>query len=137
MRLVLHWLVPVSPLTLLTCVGWLLAYLEDRVRDVEPIAVRVPELSSSARGGEIAFAKYCAECHGSNAAGRPAGPPLIHPLYRSAHHADAIVQMAVRSGVGQHHWRFGDMPPIAAVADTRLEAIVRYVRDLQYANGLD
>ena len=48
MRRVLHWLVPLSLLTLLMAVGWLLDYLEVVIRDVEPIAVRVPPRSRRA-----------------------------------------------------------------------------------------
>ena len=64
-----------------------------------------------------------------NAAGGPAGPPLVHSIYRPA--------LAVRRGVRAHHWRFGDMPPQPAVREDEIGLIVRYVRELQRANGID
>ena len=56
--------------------------------------------------------------------------------YRPGHHGDAAFAMAVRNGVRQHHWRFGNMPPQPQVSDRELKAIVRYVREMQIANGI-
>ena len=70
-------------------------------------------LPSQAEGGEQLFAVNCAGCHGANAAGSDKGPTLISPIYRPGHHGDAAFQRAVREGVPQHHWFFGDMPPVA------------------------
>jgi hypothetical protein len=33
-----------------------------------------------------AFDRRCAECHGRDAAGTAVGPPLVHSIYRPAHH---------------------------------------------------
>jgi mono/diheme cytochrome c family protein len=99
--------------------------------------VNVPALSEEARTGQVVFDRLCASCHGANAAGGPAGPPLVHSIYRPAHHADVAFVLAVRRGVGAHHWRFGDMPPQPGLREDEIGLIVRYVRELQRANGID
>ena len=81
--------------------------------------MNVPAPSEEARNGQVVFDRLCASCHGANAAGGPAGPPLVHSIYRPAHHADVAFVLAVRCGVGAHHWRFGDMPPQPAVRGMR------------------
>ena len=100
------------------------------------VRVVVPELSELARKGQKAFEAYCAECHGRNAAGSDRGPPLVHRIYQPNHHADIAFASAARFGVRQHHWFFGDMPPRPEVTDEDIVAIVRYVRELQRANGI-
>lgn len=102
-----------------------------------PVALKVPMLSEEARAGQVAFDRVCAGCHGANAAGGPAGPPLVHAIYRPAHHADMTFTLAIRRGVAAHHWRFGNMPPQPAVGEEEIGLIVRYVRELQRANGID
>ncbi|NJO35044.1 MAG: cytochrome c [Rhodospirillales bacterium] len=43
---------------------------------------------------------------------------------------------AVKTGVRQHHWRFGDMPPQPRVTEEQVAAIVGFVREVQTANGI-
>lgn len=100
------------------------------------VKVRVPALSPTGKRGAAAFAKYCAACHGVNAAGSDKGPPLVHDIYNPGHHGDAAFVMAARRGVRSHHWRFGNMPPRPEVSDADLQAIIRYIRELQTANGI-
>ena len=100
-------------------------------------AMRIPELSAEAQAGKRAFDLSCARCHGENAGGSVAGPPLVHRTYQAAHHADVAFELAVRRGVRAHHWRFGDMPPEPAVAQVEVAQITRYVRELQRANGIE
>ncbi len=104
--------------------------------DAALVDVKVPPLSELARKGADAFAKNCSACHGRNAAGSGKGPPLVHDIYNPGHHADAAFVFAARRGVRQHHWRFGNMPPQPQVSDEELAAIIRYVRELQTANGI-
>lgn len=99
--------------------------------------LRIPELSVEAQAGKRAFDLHCARCHGDSGTGGPMGPPLAHRTYRAAHHADVAFELAVRRGVRAHHWRFGDMPPTAAVAGVEIVQITRYVRELQRANGIE
>lgn len=114
-------------------VGW--KALAPLLRDTT-IEVTVPKLSSIASAGKVAFDANCARCHGRNAAGTDQGPPLVHDIYNPGHHGDAAFFSAVRRGVQQHHWPFGNMPAQPHVSDAEIAAIVRYVRELQSANGI-
>lgn len=99
--------------------------------------VIVPELSRTAQDGEAAFNRFCATCHGRNAAGQDGvAPPLIHKVYEPGHHGDVSFMLAARSGVRAHHWPFGNMPPVEGITDGEIEEIVVYVRELQRANGI-
>jgi mono/diheme cytochrome c family protein len=103
----------------------------------ERLSVIVPELSAVARSGRDAFGRHCAQCHGGDAGGTASGPPLVHRVYRPAHHADVAFELAMRRGVVAHHWRFGNMPPTPVLTATDIDHITRYVRELQRANGID
>lgn len=72
----------------------------------------------------------------AHAAGTDHGPPPIHRYYEPGHHADVAFVLATQRGVQQHHWRFGDMPAQPQVTRPQIEAIIRYVRELQRANGI-
>ncbi|MEL0108389.1 MAG: cytochrome c [Rhodospirillaceae bacterium] len=100
------------------------------------IVVKVPQLSSLAKRGEKDFNTNCAVCHGKNASGTDKGPPLVHDIYNPGHHADMAFTLAVRRGTRRHHWPYGDMPPQPQVTKSQLKAIVKYVRELQKANGI-
>lgn len=100
------------------------------------VDVTVPALSPVAAAGEAAFVANCAECHGNNGSGTDQGPPLVHDIYNPGHHSDEAFYFAARQGVRQHHWRFGNMPPQPQATDAQLAEIVRYVRELQEANGI-
>lgn len=104
-----------------------------------PLAeVRVPDLSAAAQEGRALFDSSCSGCHGTNARGVDgAGPPLVHRIYEPSHHGDLAFQLAVAQGVRQHHWRFGDMPPVPGVRQNETAAITQYVRELQRANGIE
>jgi len=100
------------------------------------VSVKVPTLSQPAKVGKAAFDATCAQCHGANAAGSDKGPPLVHDIYNPGHHADYAFVLAAQRGVRQHHWPFGDMPPQPQVSEADIGAIVRYIRELQAANGI-
>ncbi|GMQ96186.1 MAG: hypothetical protein BMS9Abin14_703 [Gammaproteobacteria bacterium] len=114
-------------------VAWQLGWLGDRLA-VD--SVRVPELSRAAVAGQKAFDKNCARCHGARASGTGKGPPLIHDFYNPGHHPDSAFFAAAKSGVRQHHWQFGNMPARPEVSNSQMAAIIRYVRELQRANGI-
>ena len=103
----------------------------------QQIAVVVPELSPEATIGMAAFEMYCVECHGKHAAGTDKGPPLVHPIYRPAHHSDFSFVRAVTFGVPQHHWLFGSMPPQPQVGRQDIDRIIIYLRELQVASGIE
>jgi len=99
-------------------------------------SIRVPELSAVAALGQKAFDETCARCHGPRGSGTDQGPPLIHDIYNPGHHGDAAFYNAAKRGAKQHHWRFGNMPAQPQVSDSQITAIIRYVRELQQANGI-
>ena len=103
----------------------------------KPAVVAVPDLSEDARVGGDVVDRRCSTCHGRNAAGSGAGPPLVHRIYRPAHHADVAFALAIQRGVRSHHWKFGDMPPQPGLSAREVETLVRYVRELQRANGIE
>ena len=102
-------------------------------------AVNLPEtLSDAAQMGKRAFDAKCSACHGDNAAGREGnGPPLIHKIYEPSHHGDGAFMVAASNGVRQHHWSFGNMPPVEGITPAEVKAIVTYVREVQRANGIN
>ncbi|MHA1547449.1 MAG: c-type cytochrome [Alphaproteobacteria bacterium] len=101
------------------------------------VAVVVPStFSAQAGSGKALFEESCAACHGINASGTAAGPPLVHDIYNPGHHADESFARAARNGVPSHHWPYGDMPPIANIGVAQVRAITTYVRELQIANGI-
>jgi mono/diheme cytochrome c family protein len=109
-----------------------------RIKDLPPQSrgVTLPKLSPQALAGQQAFDANCAKCHGASGLGTDKGPPFLNPIYNPGHHSDEAFRIAVKRGVRQHHWSFGDMPPQPQVSDAELATIVRYVREMQQANGI-
>lgn len=129
-----------SPLVVITIfvlglgvVGW---RVFSPASDAIAVDVRIPNLSQTASIGKKAFDTNCAQCHGPSAAGSDKGPPLVHDIYNPGHHGDAAFVYAVKRGTRQHHWYFGNMQPVPRVSDADIAAIIRYVRELQQANGI-
>ena len=99
-------------------------------------AIKIPELSSQAQSGRVAYEDNCQACHGENGSGTDAGPPLINDIYNPGHHDDRSFYAAMKNGTPQHHWRFGNMPPQPQVKNVDGVNIIQYVRELQEANGI-
>lgn len=97
------------------------------------LALSVP---AEHRSGERIFNVHCVACHGKAAIGTAQGPPLLHIYYEPGHHSDAAFQMAVTHGVRQHHWNFGDMPPVPGLGSADVQQIAGYVRWLQREAGV-
>ena len=108
--------------------------IQKRANEIGTIVV--PELSAEARRGEIAFQNYCMVCHGENARGTDKGPPLLNRIYSPSHHSNVSFSRAVTLGARQHHWLFGDMPPLPQVGRENIDLIIIYMRELQKANGI-
>jgi mono/diheme cytochrome c family protein len=100
------------------------------------VDVEVGHLSSTASKGQVVFNTNCASCHGIDAAGGIGGPPLIHNIYNPGHHSNASFIRAVRNGVKQHHWQFGDMPPQKHVAFGDMVFLMKFIREIQQQNGI-
>ncbi len=103
---------------------------------INTVRVMLPELSAIAAQGQDLFNESCISCHGENASGSGNGPPLIHKIYRPGHHADGAFFNAALKGVRAHHWKFGNMPPVDGISQPEVVKIVRYLRELQRANGI-
>ncbi|SHM58088.1 Cytochrome c [Paracoccus solventivorans] len=121
---------------------WLWGQSDDAGRPAEEgqalAVVTMPAtLSPEAEVGQQAFAVNCASCHGTNAEGRAGtAPPLIHKIYEPGHHSDMAFVLAARNGVRAHHWPFGNMAPVPGLTDADLGGIIRFVREVQVANGI-
>lgn len=101
-----------------------------------PSQATLEKITRKGMAGKPVYERSCASCHGAAGQGSKQGPPLVHKTYNPGHHADEAFRRAIRSGVKQHHWYFGDMPERPEVTDTEIPKIVRYVRELQEANGI-
>ncbi|NNC91494.1 MAG: cytochrome c [Acidimicrobiia bacterium] len=101
----------------------------------------VSGVSSDATGdveaGEQLYDAKCAECHGEDLRGTDRGPSHLSVVYEPSHHGDAAFLLAARQGVRQHHWDFGDMPPIDGLSDEDLASITAYVRSVQEREGFE
>ena len=91
-------------------------------------------LSQLAIAGKELYQIRCSGCHGNDAKGSPAGPSLLHPVYRSVTRRD--FHRAISEGVPAQRWHFGDMPASPDLSFNDIEFIARYVRELQSPNKL-
>ena len=101
------------------------------------VDVTVGVLSNQAQFGQQVFNAKCADCHGLNGSGTRKGPPLIHAIYNPGHHSNKSFYRAVRNGVKQHHWPYGDMPPQKSVGFSEMGALVKFIREVQVFNGIE
>lgn len=92
-------------------------------------------VADSTRGRQL-FLENCARCHGRDARGTNQGPPLIHKIYEPSHHSNFAFYRAIARGSRQHHWDFGDMPPVAGVDARAAGDIVAYLREEQRRAGI-
>lgn len=81
--------------------------------------------------GKISYQSNCMKCHGKNLSGTTKGPSLLDDVYKSSHHADLSFYYAVKNGVRQHHWQFGDMPMVTGVSPQSVSDIISYIRWMQ------
>ena len=93
-------------------------------------------LPADLHDGFTAFTTFCSECHGEGAMGTDQGPPLVHIYYEPSHHGDNSFVSAASMGVPQHHWDFGDMPPVEGISDPEVFSVIDYVRHLQREVGI-
>lgn len=95
-----------------------------------------PGLMPNPAAGKPLFVKNCASCHGQDLKGTDKGPPFLHRVYESSHHADAAFQLAVKNGARAHHWRFGDMLPVQGLSPDDVAHITAYIRMQQRIAGI-
>ncbi|OOG27645.1 cytochrome C [Thioalkalivibrio denitrificans] len=100
---------------------------------------RIPPegFQTDVRRGRELFQANCMECHGADALGTDQGPPLIHRIYEPSHHSDLAFYIAIARGTHQHHWEFGDMPPVPAVDGEDAAHIIAWIRQEQREAGIE
>ena len=103
-----------------------------RARNFLPAVGYQPDIAL----GQSRYQEVCARCHGVSLNGSSEGPPLIDATYAPAHHADLSFYHAVKNGVKQHHWQFGDMPMLTGLTPGQVSDIVLYVRKNQQLAGI-
>lgn len=95
------------------------------------------EVAGKSTEGAALFDANCAACHGSNLRGTSKGPSLLSSFYEPNHHGDQAFRSAIAAGSPQHHWTFGNMPPVPGLNDDEVTAIISYVRTIQDREGFD
>jgi cytochrome c5 len=100
------------------------------------IAAEPIEIPFKLAKGQVLYEKYCSSCHGVQLDGSDKGPPLVHPYYKPSHHGDKAFYRAALNGVKQHHWNFGDMPPVAGMTPGKMDSVLPYVRYYQQQKKL-
>ncbi len=103
---------------------------EHHVTAVPPSeSYRSVRLSPDAKKGKLIYDRACQSCHGRYGTGSTKGPALL--AYLARHHSNQTFYDAVRNGVKQHHWSFGDMPAIPGVKRDDVTNIIKFIRELQ------
>lgn len=87
--------------------------------------------------GATVYATNCASCHGADLTGTDRGPSQLSIVYEPNHHSDDSYRSAIANGVPQHHWPFGDMPPIEGLTDEEVEAVIDFIRSEQERLGFE
>jgi len=95
-----------------------------------------PGLMPNPAKGKILYNQSCASCHGADLKGSDKGPPFLHRIYESSHHADLAFQLAVKNGSRAHHWQFGDMKPVHGLSPDDVAHVTTYVRSEQRKVGI-
>ena len=88
------------------------------------------------QGAEV-YAQSCASCHGADLRGTNQGPSHLSIVYEPNHHPDDAFRSAIANGAPQHHWTFGDMPPVDGLTDDDVDAVIAYVRSEQQRLGFE
>ena len=99
-------------------------------------ATPIPPLAPDA-SGETVYQARCASCHGADLRGTSEGPSQLSIVYEPGHHGDDSYRSAIRNGVRQHHWGFGDMPAVPDITDGQIESVIEYIRTEQQRNGFE
>lgn len=100
-------------------------------------AVSPPVPLAADADGATVYEARCASCHGPDLTGSDKGPSQLSIVYEPNHHGDDSYRSAIRNGVSQHHWGFGDMPAIDDITDGQIEAVIAYIRGEQERVGFE
>ena len=104
--------------------------------DGEPTAAEASDDPIVALGAEV-YQQSCASCHGPDLRGTDKGPSHLSLVYEPNHHPDDAFRSAIANGTPQHHWNFGDMPPVEGLSDEEVEAVIGFVRSEQNRLGFE
>ncbi len=111
----------------------------------EPIPTQAPDVTAPAGtaaelaipdGAEV-YQQFCAECHGVDLRGTDKGPSQLSIIYEPNHHGDYAYRVAIRDGTREHHWWFGDMPPVEGISDLEIEKVISFIRAAQQRLGFE
>lgn len=91
--------------------------------------------ATSMSTGETVYSQNCASCHGVDLEGTDKGPSQLSVVYEPNHHSDDSYRSAIANGVPQHHWPFGNMPPIEGLSADEVEAVIGFIRSEQEQRG--
>ena len=116
-------------------IGLLTAVLVTGVAGAQQIT-SIEQVPFSYGLGQQRYSELCAGCHGEWLRGTQQGPPLLHGYYKPSHHSDRAFYAAILRGTQQHHWNFGDMPPVAGATAEDAQQIIPFIRWLQHEEGL-
>lgn len=100
--------------------------------DSDPVAAPANDLD-----GAALYGANCASCHGADLRGTSQGPSHLSIVYEPNHHGDEAFRSAIRNGAVQHHWDFGEMPPVEGLTDDEVDAIIAFVRAEQEEQGFE
>jgi len=100
------------------------------------VSVKTPNVPFKFGAGMELFRDKCSACHGKWGGGTDQGPPLMHAFYKPSHHDNSSFYRAIRNGVKAHHWKFGNMPPVAGLTPEDAEKVLPFIRWLQQENGI-
>jgi len=100
------------------------------------VAAETIEIPFKLARGQMLYEENCSGCHGMQLDGTDKGPPLVHPFYKPSHHGDEAFYRAALQGTRQHHWNFGDMPPVAGMTPQKMDSLLPYVRYYQQQKKL-
>ncbi len=99
-----------------------------------------PDQPEAARVGDLGaqvYAGNCASCHGADLRGTDKGPSQLSIVYEPNHHPDDAYRSAIANGAPQHHWTFGDMPPVEGLTTDEVEAVIDFIRSEQQRQGFE
>lgn len=125
------------PLLAVIVIGIVLTWVNTRPVGAQSDTAEEPSVPFSHALGWELYQDNCAQCHGKWGRGADSGPPLLHSYYKRSHHGDAAFFRAIEFGSPQHHWTFGDMPPVDGMTRESAEQVVSFVRWLQIKNGIE
>ncbi len=103
----------------------------------DDIATTPPEPIPAGADGATIYQARCASCHGEDLRGTDKGPSQLSIVYEPNHHGDNTYRTAIRNGVAQHHWGFGNMPAVQDITDEQIELVIAYIRAQQEALGFE